>query len=545
MECLKSGTEVSINEALENGGPGAKVALCQGAIFRLNNSIVFRHEEQELFTEGFPEGDRRAMLLVEGEDLAMAIKGDCNECNGIQLQNLIIDGNRPNLLRIKKGSALVEMGNANNQIVRGCRIYEPRGWSALHFREGDWKSCSGALVEYNDVGPSGEEWDDNYDGVVIQANPPWGWPNADGISLACKNSVVRHNVVHDTTDAAIVIFGSAGSHVYGNRVYSRTREMLGGINLVDYEPWDGDYTDVVVENNTIEAIGAFIHVGLPIGLSVWTADVDKFVANGTVRDNTLSGDKFGYGLVVASATNFTVLNNVATGTYSGSFTYQCPTSPRNASPRPYLINKWSSEGVFQSELIHGEVQNIICISPSEIPGQPKEPRRRFRDSPEAIAARTSSTKASPAEVAELETRFSEVLVTSQLRLMREIASLSRSLSKEGEDELNDDSGPSYNATATLEDFMARLETMEKDRILAKQAILGLRSDLAIVCRSENCIGISLMSFLQLVQDVKRVQSPSTVTQGIQPTLWIAMVAIAGIIMLLYRIRGRRTRHRKE
>lgn len=31
--------------------------------------------------------------------------------------------------------------------------------------------------------------------------------------------------------------------------------QLGGINLVDYAPWDGDYTGVVVENNQI--LGGF------------------------------------------------------------------------------------------------------------------------------------------------------------------------------------------------------------------------------------------------------------------------------------------------
>jgi hypothetical protein len=31
--------------------------------------------------------------------------------------------------------------------------------------------------------------------------------------------------------------------------------LLGGINLVDYDPYSGDYTDVVVHNNTI--LGGF------------------------------------------------------------------------------------------------------------------------------------------------------------------------------------------------------------------------------------------------------------------------------------------------
>lgn len=42
-------------------------------------------------------------------------------------------------------------------------------------------------------GPCGEEWDDEYDGMD-EIRPPWGNPRADGISLACKDSIVERNV---------------------------------------------------------------------------------------------------------------------------------------------------------------------------------------------------------------------------------------------------------------------------------------------------------------------------------------------------------------
>jgi hypothetical protein len=44
-------------------------------------------------------------------------------------------------------------------------------------------------------GPAGEEWDDEYDGV-LELEAPWGGPRADGISLACKDSIVKDNVSH-------------------------------------------------------------------------------------------------------------------------------------------------------------------------------------------------------------------------------------------------------------------------------------------------------------------------------------------------------------
>jgi hypothetical protein len=83
-----------------------------------------------------------------------------------------------------------------------------RGWSALHFREGNRKQCKTGLVQDNEIvsylpsigqradvdqGPCGEEWDDDYDGDMT-SKPLWGFPNADGISVACADTIVERNV---------------------------------------------------------------------------------------------------------------------------------------------------------------------------------------------------------------------------------------------------------------------------------------------------------------------------------------------------------------
>ncbi|KAG8872141.1 hypothetical protein FRB97_007999, partial [Tulasnella sp. 331] len=261
LTCLTSGDEMLINELFEKGAS----YRCVLAQLYSDKSMVKEGEAQgsacakaqELYTEGYPDGRYRAMLVIEGANLATAVKGDCKACNNIAIRHLIVDGNRPALLRVKKGTALIELGNAENQIVQGCRLYDTRSWSTLHLREGDRMQCSGALIENNDIGPCGEEWDESYDGPSY-GKPRWGQPWADGISLACKNSIV----IHDATDGAIVIFGSSGSRVQNNTIYSRTLRVTGGINLVDHPPWEGDYTGVVVEDNVIEAIGAFVSVFL-------------------------------------------------------------------------------------------------------------------------------------------------------------------------------------------------------------------------------------------------------------------------------------------
>ncbi|GMK53839.1 hypothetical protein CspeluHIS016_0104250 [Cutaneotrichosporon spelunceum] len=267
-ECLPSGDERPINDALSRGGAGATVTLCSGSVHTLYAPIRFTDLQPTLTTAGKAVGDDRAMLIVQGDS-------DCPGCDHLTVSDLIVDGNRPQLLRIPLGEALIEMGNGEGHRVTGCRLFEPRGWSALHIREGDRKHCTRAHIENNVIGLCGEEWDEEYDGYVEE--PAWDNPRADGISLACKESVVKNNVVFDRTDGAIVVFGSAGSEVHSNKIYSRTRVVLGGINLVDYDPWDEDYSGTKVYNNKILAPTGFVKVGIVIGPSSWSDDTDTSV----------------------------------------------------------------------------------------------------------------------------------------------------------------------------------------------------------------------------------------------------------------------------
>jgi hypothetical protein len=130
-----------------------------------------------------------------------------------------------------------------------------------------------------------------------------------------------------------------------------------GINMVDYEPWDGDYTRVHVHHNTISGLGSYLKVGINIGPSTWSDDTDSIVHSGTVTDNIITGEGMGYGIVVASAKGFTVLDNKSTATYSGVMGEGCPRAPPNGEPTAFLINRGSAEGTFQSDFKNGEVQH--------------------------------------------------------------------------------------------------------------------------------------------------------------------------------------------
>lgn len=81
----------------------------------------------------------------------LTLSADCKQCSQATISNLIIDGNRPQLLRVPRGEALIETGNAYDQKVTGCRLFEPRGWSALHVREGDELNCRRAYIADNEI----------------------------------------------------------------------------------------------------------------------------------------------------------------------------------------------------------------------------------------------------------------------------------------------------------------------------------------------------------------------------------------------------------
>ena len=82
------------------------------------------------------------------------------------------------------------MGGSNsNQLIEYVHSFDPRSWSCLHIAEGAL-SCNNVTVQNNDIGPCGSD-----------AFQEW----ADGISVSCRNSLVRNNVVDNPTVSANVL----------------------------------------------------------------------------------------------------------------------------------------------------------------------------------------------------------------------------------------------------------------------------------------------------------------------------------------------------
>lgn len=342
--CLASGTQTTINNALV--GAGKKVFLCAGAVFKLSAPVRFTAPRQELATVGLPTGSTRATLRITAAAVTTAVDG--NGQSGIVLRNVQVDGNRAALGR-KTGNALVQLGgNVTDQVVRQSAIREPRSWSALHLFEGTVTSsvpaCQRAQVIDNEIGPAGLD------------SPSGQW--ADGISLACGSSTVRGNTITDATDGGIVVFGAPGSVIEQNTIVAVSRVLLGGINLVDVAPVNGNYTGTVVRDNVIEARSAFVKVGLAQGWQVWTCGTGT-VYGGTVTGNTLRGQHMGYGYAVNGVRDWTVSGNVDLAQHVGVPSAGCGGLP--SAPGGFQVASAASSSL-QPEFQPGALTYVLGVT---------------------------------------------------------------------------------------------------------------------------------------------------------------------------------------
>jgi hypothetical protein len=344
--CLESGNQDDINARLRLFGDVA--VLCQGAVFELTGPVIISADSQKIYTEGLPSDERRAVLRIVSPEVTTAVL--MRDFSYILLANVIIDGNRPSL-GYKTGDALIYAGGySRGQIFRALKIMEPRSWSALHLIE----PCSDALVEDNDVGPAGY--------------PDGTW--ADGISLACTNSIVRNNRIVDATDGAIVIFEATGSIVEDNIIRAETRTLLGGIHMVSSELYDGNYTGTVVRNNIIEAAGAVIRIAIPMGPRTWLClDENSNVITiygGRVTNNILRGEKMQYGFIVDGVRDWTVIDNIDESTHIGTPTVEC-NGHIASMPAGFLYYPPRSQGVFQAEFMPANLELAVGAIKDPIP----------------------------------------------------------------------------------------------------------------------------------------------------------------------------------
>ncbi len=330
--CIPSGDHSSIQNALT--GVGSKAVLCPDAVFELSETIHFTADSQEIYTEGFPTDSTRAFLRVAHKDVVTAIEPQ--NWSYLKLSHVIIDGNRP---EFGTGmGALIEWSSAGTgNVVEWVKAYEPRGWSVMYSGEGDDHQCDGAVIRYNEFGPAGRA----------------EYGLGDGISLACRNSIVEHNTIVDVTDGGIVIFQATGSRIANNTIKAENRIMFYGISMEDYGPFEGDFTGTVVTGNVIDAAGAMIRRGISMGPHVGCIPDDEATLRSrgaVVTNNTLMGDNMAYGFVVSGVEDWTVTGNVDLSTHLVPEEEEIDCFGEIVDPPGgFQYNPLTSSGTFQEE----------------------------------------------------------------------------------------------------------------------------------------------------------------------------------------------------
>jgi len=330
--CIASGSDVDIQSVLTT--VGSEAVLCPNAVFKLHNTIRITADDQKIYTRGFPTDDSRALLIVSSSEIASAL--EAGNYDGAELRNLIVDGNQTGLGDGPPGALIEWGGAASGHLVEWVKAFEPRGWSVLYLGEGDDRLCTNSTARYNELGPAG----DHVFGM------------ADGISLACRDSIVEYNTIVDATDGGIVIFQAPGSLVANNTIISRTRVAYYGISMEDHGPFDGDFTGTRVVDNTIDAAGAMIRRGVAMGPRIGCIPEDEpspSSRGAVVSGNTLLGTHMGYGFVASGVEDWTVTDNVDLSTHlvppRATDCFGDPVDP----PGGFQMNAVHSSGTFQQE----------------------------------------------------------------------------------------------------------------------------------------------------------------------------------------------------
>jgi hypothetical protein len=193
--------------------------LCPGTVYLVEETIFFTAAGQGLRTLGGAAVARsqRAELRIASADISTAIHSmNCVGCDNILVSDLRFNGSRTAYGPLAGGEALIELGGSSKgHSVLRTKIFDTRGWSSLHFMcgsrsraasagtrraepslteptpsdrsEGYRLDCSGATVSDNEIGPSGQSYNEG--------------PIADGLSLSCANSRVTGNTIFDATGA--------------------------------------------------------------------------------------------------------------------------------------------------------------------------------------------------------------------------------------------------------------------------------------------------------------------------------------------------------
>jgi hypothetical protein len=301
---------------------GDDLVLQQKAVYMIAEPLRYRKPGQRIFTGNAQYPSQFATLRIGNRNQTRLVTA--GGIPGAVLEHVICDGRRyefgiPSLEETggKTQPSLVLFGErgGHDQIIRESVFLNARSWSAVKVHEG----ARNVRVENNFIFGAGADCRGNgREGTECRI--VWG----DGISFAARDSIVRNNLIIDSTDVGFVLFGAPGTLAENNVVAAISRESLGGANLVDPISFyrlgenETDYRGVRVRNNLVDAFGSRIHIGFPMGAATWgPRHKGQTLVGAEVTRNIMAGGAGGYGFAVHGVREWRVVDNTSTASYSG------------------------------------------------------------------------------------------------------------------------------------------------------------------------------------------------------------------------------------
>lgn len=275
------GSGAELQALLDDAAAGETVWLAQKAVVLLDDVLTIP-KNVTLATTDLPRASQYALMgrLVRNASFdGPAVKLR----NGAKLDSVWVDGQRSQFGFFNHLSINAQLFGGDGTSVTDCRFSNTMGWStvqALGSAEG-W-SCAGATLTGNLITVYTS---DHYDGT---------W--ADGLSVACENSLVADNHVIDATDVPIVLFRASPavqqSEVRDNKVLNAGNSSYGGL-VVDGLHSLGqqhDFTGASVHDNLLWT-GSSVHydIALSVGTRAWFGHTSDIGTGASVSDNTTGG----------------------------------------------------------------------------------------------------------------------------------------------------------------------------------------------------------------------------------------------------------------
>ncbi|GAA5892295.1 right-handed parallel beta-helix repeat-containing protein [Sporobolomyces salmoneus] len=404
-DCLDSASLLELNTLLRTGGAGTSISLCpftQIAIDPSGPPLTFTAPRQSIHTAGFPDDHSRATLVIESDlkrgDLTTAIKADCDECRGVRIEALHIDGGREQLGGIEGGDALILVGgNAGEQDVRNVDAFQARGYAIIHADEGAKGTCTGVTITENEFHSAGDAPIDALltselrrlrDGPrpSLGQERPGKW--TDAVSVACAKSTISENTIRDVSGVGIAIRGAPGSQVHQNTIVARDRDMLVGISLVAnpiFVKPGAEIAGVSIRENRVHAASAMIRVGISTGSGSWSTDEQEgehqIPFGSEIVKNRISSyaGYYGYAMALSDARGIVVEDNAVSASIWGFETTACYSKPAFIAPTPLLRDPRSVIGRIQPQFVDKHFGFALCVGPGSASSSIEVSRHQIND----------------------------------------------------------------------------------------------------------------------------------------------------------------------